>query len=382
MRKETLLLLFIFVSCCAVVLLYLFGIRDGLTGIYSGSGDGWLRFVIDKIYPRFSVEKQRFPLSFFLQKADQLIIRYSLVSLIAVILLLLSDHSEKFRSVWNNYLHSTTPIANVSFIRVLFPLVLIWIYKDVWWDMMAHYHMKLFYKPLLIFKLLHLDYPNPFFISLICILFFASGILTIINFRPVIFASLAGFLFITIEGFLNSFEKMNHGDATITYCALIFPFLIADHQKGIKRGSEFQDKWALSLITFLICLAYLLSGLEKIFIGGFSWISSATLKNYLLLHQSPCGLALINNNTLLSILSSAALIFQLGFIFILTGRYKYFFLAAGIIFHASVYILLNVGWYINSWVLSYLFFIDWSKLALMLSHRFSLLSKILFPSKK
>jgi hypothetical protein len=382
MRKETLISLFLLLSVCAVASFYLLSIRSGLSEIYSGSAEGWLKLTVNKIYPRFSVEKERFPLSFFMEKADQVIIRFSFVSVAAAILLLLNGHSKKIQKAWNNYLHSTTHVANVSFIRILFPLVLIWIYKDVWWDLMAHYQLKIFYKPVLIFKLLNINYPDPFFISLLCILLFSSCVLTIINFRPVIFSCLAGLTFITIEGFLDSFEKINHGEATITYCALVFPFLMADHQKAIKGRLEYQNKWALSLITFLICLAYLLSGLEKIFVGGFSWIAPETFRNYLLLHQAPAGLALAGNNILLIILSSSAIIFQLGFIFILAGRYKYFFLAAGFLFHAAVYFLLNVGWYVNSWVLSYLFFIDWKNFALMLNHRFPFVSKILISYKK
>ena len=381
MRKKTVISFFILVIAFAVVCIYLLSIRDGLYEIYSGSGDGWLKSIIEKIYPRFSVEKERFPLSFFLEKADQVIIRLSLLSLIAAALLILSAYNEKFQRLWNNYLHSTTHIANASFIRILFPLALIWICKDAWWDLMGRYQLKVFYKPVLIFKLLHINYPGPLFITLIYVSLLASCILIIINYRPAIFSSIAGLMFIAIEGFLNSFEKMNHGEATITYCALIFPFLMADHQRAAKAGIEYQNKWALSLITFLVCLAYLLSGLEKVFIGGFSWISPETLKNYILLHKSPIGLALADHNILLRIISCAVLTFQLGFIFILAGRYKFFFLAAGLLFHAAVYLLLEVGWYINSWILSYLFFIDWKNFALWLS-QFSFLSKILIPGKK
>jgi hypothetical protein len=382
MRKKTLLPFAILAIAFAMTLGYILSIRTELSEIYSGSSEGWLKSMVDKIYPRFAVEKERFPLSFFLDKADQAVIRFSLVSIIASVFFFLKGNSEKFQATWNQYLHSLTSVANVSMIRILFPLALLWIHKDVWWDLMSHYELRLFYKPVLIYKLLHIAYPNPVFITILCIMLLTSCLLTIINFRPAVSSFIAVMTFIVIEGFLNSFEKMSHGNATITYCALIFPFLMIDHQKTFRTGPGYQNKWALSLITFLICLAYLQSGLEKISIGGFSWISPETFRNYILLHQASMGLALVENNTLLAILSSAAIIFQLGFIFILTGRYKYFFLITGILFHAGVYFLLAVGWYINSWVLSYLFFIDWTNLTLKASRKFPFLSGILIPDKE
>jgi hypothetical protein len=382
MKKETLLSFIILAIALATALWYMLSLRPGLSEVYSGSANGWLQLMIDKIYPRFTVEKERFPLHFFLNKADQVIMRFSLVSTIAALLLFLKGKSQKLKTAWNNYLYSATSVANVSMIRIFFSLALLWIYKDVWWDLMSHYELKIFYKPVLIYKLLHIGYPNPFWITILCIILLFSCLLTIINFRPPVSSFIAVTTFIVIEGFLNSFEKMDHGDATITYCALIFPFLMIDHEKAFLTNSESQNKWALTFITFMLCLAYMQSGLEKVLMGGFSWISPETLRNYILLHQASWGLALVDNNILLSLLSFAAIAFQLGFIFILAGRYKYFFLTAGVLFHAGVYLLLDVGWYINSWVLCYLFFIDWKNLTLKVSRKMPFLSGILIPGKE
>jgi hypothetical protein len=382
MRKERLASFIILALGSALVLWYVIGLRSGLSEIYAGSSESWLKWMVNKIYPRFSVERARFPLSFFLDKADQVIIRFSLICGLAALFLLLKGNSEKFQRAWMKYLHGTTSILNISMIRILFPLVLLWIYKDVWWDLMSHYELRVFYKPVLIYKIFHIGYPAPVIISVLCTILLLSCVSTIINFRPALSSFIAIVTFIAIEGFLNSFEKINHGEATVTYCALIFPFLMVDHQKAFRKKSEYQDSWALGLITFLICLAYLQSGLEKLFTGGASWLSPDTLRNYILLHQAPAGLWLADNNILLILLSIAALIFQLGFIFILVSRYKYLFLLSGILFHIGVYFLLDVGWYINSWVLSYLFFIDWKSATLKLSRLFPFLSKIVSPGKE
>jgi hypothetical protein len=382
MRKERLASFIILALVSALALWYVMGFRSGLSEIYAGSSESWIKWMVDKIYPRFSVEKARFPLSFFLDKADQVIIRLSLISALAALFLLLKGSSEKFQNAWMRYLHDTTSVLNISMIRILFPLVLLWIYKDVWWDLMSHYELRPFYKPVLIYKVLHIDYPAPTIISILCIILLLSCALTIINFRPAVSSFIAMITFIIIEGFLNSFEKINHGEATVTYCALIFPFLMLDHQNAFRRKSEKQDGWALSLIAFLICLAYLQSGLEKLFTGGISWLSPDTLRNYILLHQAPAGLWLADNDILLILLSIAALIFQLVFIFILVSPYKYPFLLAGIFFHIGVYFLLDVGWYVNSWMLTYLFFIDWRNATLKLSRLFPFFSKIAAPGKE
>jgi hypothetical protein len=55
------------------------------------------------------------------------------------------------------------------------------------------------------------------------------------------------------------------------------------------------------------------------------------------------------------------MLFQLGFITILFfPRLKLMILLSGVAFHIGTYLLLEVGWYINAWILVYIFFIDWT----------------------
>ena len=54
--------------------------------LYEGTAPSWLMELINTVYPRFAVEKHRFELSFFQEKAWQLLTRASFVVLVGIVL--------------------------------------------------------------------------------------------------------------------------------------------------------------------------------------------------------------------------------------------------------------------------------------------------------
>jgi hypothetical protein len=139
------------------------------------------------------------------------------------------------------------------------------------------------------------------------------------------------------------------------------PFLLNEHMKAIHLRQSVQDAWPLQLICVCIAMVYLMAGLEKLLIAGVDWINPDSFRSYLYLHQAPLGLWVAKSNFLCTILPLSAMLFQLGFITILFfPRLKLMILLSGVAFHIGTYLLLEVGWYINAWILVYIFFIDWT----------------------
>jgi hypothetical protein len=163
------------------------------------------------------------------------------------------------------------------------------------------------------------------------------------------------------QGWLFGFEKIDHTFSTLTYAALLIPFLLYEYTKAQKMRAATQAAWPLQLIRICIAMVYLMAGLEKLFIAGIDWIYPDSFRSYLYLHQAPIGIWVAESDFLCALMPLLAMLFQLGFIAILfVPRLKTLILLSGVAFHTGTYLLLEVGWYINAWILVYFFFIDWT----------------------
>jgi hypothetical protein len=172
---------------------------------------------------------------------------------------------------------------------------------------------------------------------------------------------IAALVFLLMQGWLFSFEKTDHTFSTLTYAALLMPFLLHEYTKAVRDGMMTQAGWPLQLIQVCIAMVYLMAGLEKLLIGGLDWISPDSFRSYLYLHQAPAGVWVARSDLLCTVLPLGAMLFQLGFICILFfPRLKLLIILSGIAFHTGTYVLLEVGWYINAWVFVYIFFLDWT----------------------
>lgn len=344
-----------------VTLLYFLLLREFTILAFYNKAPEWFNQIVSFLYPRFFVEKKRFSAEFFLDKADQVIVRFIFVSFIIMLFTYFKNKSENFCIRLNEFWAQKTSVSNVTILRILYFTIIIVIFKDIYWDLMDLYNAKIFYRPILFYKLLGVSFPSTQGIIVICIILLFSSILCIINIAPILNAIIAVGTFIYIQGLIFSFEKIDHGFATVTYAGMIMPFLLYENRIAKKSKSYDQKGWPLLLIQLVICLCYLMSGLEKIFISKFQWLHPETLKVYLLIHQTPLGIKLAANNFLCTLLPTLVIIFQLVFISILfSDKLKYIILPVGIIFHISVYYLFDVGGFQNPWIFSYIFFIDWT----------------------
>jgi hypothetical protein len=101
-----------------------------------------------------------------------------------------------------------------------------------------------------------------------------------------------------------------------------------------------------------------LSGVEKITIGGFSWLYPEHLSAYLSFSNTYNGKWLLQYPFLIQIFSIFIVFFQISAPLILFfKRMTPLFLIGGILFHTNTKVFMDVGVWISPWIWVYVFFI-------------------------
>ncbi len=328
------------------VLVYVLFFRHYVVAHYAGDAPAWFAYLVDKLQPRFSVEKHRFPVDFFLEKADQLIFRALLVIFLSGVLF----HSLN-KSVWQKFWAKETdasPIQRAS-LRILLYLGVIYFSRWLHEDLLEILIIKEFYQPISFYALFNLPYPNELAIHLMFALTLIGAFCAIFNFYPALMGAVVAFLFFVMQGYTLCFENINHRDVTLMYALLLFPIWL--------RSQEYS--WVLKLIRACICVFYLMSGLEKSFTSHFTWFFSDTLLSYLYFFGKPAGLWLASHRGLVYLMSSLVLVLQLGFPIILFFRkLTFFFVLGAIAFHIGTAVVLGVGGFYHPWIFVHIFFIS------------------------
>lgn len=372
-KKEKVLIFFLLFAAFTFPAIYLTLFNPLVKDYFNGSAPDWFNSMIELIYPRMNTERNRFPVSFFEEKALQVVVRISFVLSGFAAFLFLKEKFISFRIFTRKFFNGYTECHQISILRILFYLTLLYFSLEFYNDLLVLSSIKVFFKPVFLLKVTGLGFPSELLGLTLYVILLLSCILCILNIYPV-FASITAVLtFIYFQAVFFSFEKIDHGYTTLNYAGLIMPFLLYLKKKNENHGSLLVPDWPLQLIKLSLCLCYLLAGLEKLFISKGAWVSSVTFKSYLYLHQAPLGMQVLNYPILCTALPIAAMIFQLGFISILWNeKLKWVFLPAGILFHIGTVLLLGISSIINPWIFTYIFFIQWSKI-----ERLKRLSKLL-----
>ncbi|MDO1446042.1 HTTM domain-containing protein [Rhodocytophaga aerolata] len=353
-----------------VPMLYLFAGRELMLEAIEGKAPAWFNQILETFYPRFAIEKHRFDTHFFLSKADQVVIRFSLVQMFLLVFTSAYIFKLPFRNQVNAFWDTPVSVRQVHWLRVLFYLGMLFFTYDWFYYLDLVRPAEIFYKPLLLLRILNIDFPSVPVSGIVFGLLMLSYAGVIFWVKPVSCSIISTLLFVLMQGWLYSFEKIDHTFSTLTYAALIMPFLVYEQQKAFRAASPQQAAWPLQLIRVCIAMVYVMAGLEKLLIAGTEWFNPESFRSYLFLHQAPAGLWVAQSDVLCTILPFGAMLFQLGFCSILFfRRLTPFVLLAGIGFHAGTYILLEVGWYFNAWIFVYIFFIDWTWLDPYLPNR-------------
>jgi hypothetical protein len=330
--------------------IYFFYFRNEVESALLGNPSRLLSWLIQTLYPRLLIEQNRFEPSFFLQKADLIFYRASAV------LLLISYFIGYFKNPVPNeklraFLLTSSNKRTFHFILISSILLYILIWQELYWHILDRLPIASFYKKN--WFALSSQYPSEVVIHCLGISWLLA-ILSMISQKTRLAGSIfSAILFTWMQGYYFGFEKIDHSFYTFFWIALCLPFYFKENQT-----SYIESSWSLRWMQILIALTYTLSALEKLTISGWSWFSAENLQAHLLIHQIPAGIWLAQFPFLCSLLLIGSLLIQLGFLFILFFRkYTWWVLTGGIIFHMSTYFLMNIGHWINPWILVYVVFV-------------------------
>jgi hypothetical protein len=336
---------------------YLLYCRAWVGLAYTGEAPDWFMQVVSTLYPRFEVEKQRFELAFFLDKADQVVIRMSLLLVLSAALLL-----NGIRPKLLSLLSITKPPAFFEGLRLSFYLGLLYFSWHWYEDIPRLISLAEFYKPTYLLRLLRLPIlPAEVFYSFFALYLF-SLLMVIGGRREILFSMLSAVLLILFQAYFYSFEKVEHSYATLNYVAMLMPFLFYEISRQPQKA--LRESYVLFLMRASVAGVYLLAGLEKLLSSGLGWASAETFRTYIALHQQPLGLWIAESDFLSHLLPWLALLIQLGFpLILIVPRYKYVILLAGTGFHLGTRLLFGIGPFFSAWILSYVVFLDWDVLS-------------------
>jgi len=325
---------------------YYSGIRPLIPSIYKGTAPSVILKIVDNLYPRFIVEKHRFDVNFFADKADQFIFRLVLVAILAYLLKKILDKKELFSA----YLTANTSVRQTHIsCFVFYGLVLFFTYD--WLSILNTYQkLTVFYEPVSLIAWLHLPYPSAFWLLLMWSLYIISLLLCIFNIFSFISAGVGFVLFILLQGYLHSFGKINHEYAPLTYLMGIMPFWLYE-----SRGqSGYYKSWALQLLRVATISGYVLAGLEKLLISkGFVWQSEGF--GGIFSERYPDFFEPIS----LGVLSAMVIIFQISFVFVpFSVKAQKILLPLGVMFHISTWYFLGIGDMLHPWLIGYLFYFE------------------------
>jgi len=368
MKSQKIISAIFFLTPIVVSILYLVFFRSLVEKSYYDQAPGWFSEMVEAVYPRFEVEKERFELSFFQNKADQIVIRFGLVSLFLALLAFKNTQSRLFS-------YYSRPLSKRHFnaLYYIFYLGLLAYTWDWYQDFPQLTRMSDFYQGVHIFRWIGLDILNLKTFYVLFAAYLLSLLLVLLKIKNVLFSGLLALLLVLFQGYFFSFEKIQHSYTTLTYASLIMPFLIFEKKV---QATSVSLSFGLFLIQLCIASAYFLAGLEKILVSGFNWASAETFRTYIQLHQQPWGMAVADSEFLSHVLPWCGLLLQLGFISILfSKKASYAILPLGILFHWGTRLLMGIGSFFSTWIFVYIFFLNWDKIVLKLSSKLSSVRK-------
>jgi len=339
------------------VILFYFYLIPSVENAFIGRYNSEIKFIIDVFYPRFYVEKERFELAFFISKVYQVLIRFIMAYFIAVGVILFYNYFRTAKSYFEKITTQVTTYKNVSILRVILYSFLFYTAIELLTELIAMQPLVAFYKPIIWLKVIGIPFPNRNFVYLIGTLWLVSIIAVIVNYRAVLCSFISIILFVLVQSWIYSFEKFDHGYVTLTFVLMLMPFLLEESNKKKVIFSS----WSLVLIQICIAMPYTLSGLEKLFISGMSWLNPGNIITYLKFHETSISKIIIQYPVLCMLISLFTLLLQLSFILILFfPRYKWVWLIGGVLFHTGTLLVMEIGHPFNPWIVVYVCFVDWT----------------------
>ena len=326
-----------------VSIFYFTVVTHWVEGYFNQTSPKWFNSFIESVYPRLSTEKHRLPAAFFIEKANQVVIRFLIINTAISLFIWWFNVRLNFRDKVKSFFLQTTDKKSFRLItRVYFGFMII---TTLEWltDFRLMSHATAFYRPISFYKLL--PFPSPFVAYTFIVLMWCTALCTIFNYKVKQTGTIAFTLFTLLQGYFYCFEKIDHGYTTYTYAGM-----------GLMISFWYSKSIGIRVSQLAIVICYVLAGLEKLLVSHFTWLDGHTLKAYLNIHPTPLGQILTENTLLMTIIPFSVICFQLGFPLVFTKRFKPWILVAGALFHWGTVALMDIGSYFHPWVVVYVFF--------------------------
>src|SRR6187402_2267171 len=144
-----------------------FYLRDSILLAYEGKSDSFIQFIINNFYPRFNVEKIRFDSAFFINKADQVLIRFLLVYYLTLVVFYLYHKTVEFKKLISSFFQTETTSKNIHLLRILYFAYFLYLSGQLCHDLEFMQPLAPFYKPVLWLRILHIPFPNHYTILIL-----------------------------------------------------------------------------------------------------------------------------------------------------------------------------------------------------------------------
>lgn len=344
-----------------VLACYLVWFRIWIPQLWEHTAPAWFQTLIETVYPRFITEKERFDITFFIDKADQVILRGLFVTSLAIAFSILLKLKEAIHTRVQQFWNEQVPVQQVTILIKVYAVAMLIYTSDWYFSLIDLSKLSVFYEPTLLFRFLHIPLLDEWAMNSLVIIYVISLLFIILGKWIWQAGLLSSACFVLFRGYFQCFGKVEHTFSPWVYAALLMPFLLFELAKTQRNEKPNVANWPLKLIQLTIASCYLFSGLEKLFVSQLDWLQADTFVGYIKLHGVPLGLWLLEFEWLMPLLSWGALFFQLGFISIVFyPKLRWLFLPMGILFHWGTFAILGVGWWVHPWQIAYLFYINWS----------------------
>ncbi|TAH30658.1 MAG: hypothetical protein EAZ06_02545 [Cytophagales bacterium] len=339
---------------------YFFYGNQWIQQTYQNKPPFFLNWIIEVFYPRFWTEKHRFSVDFFINKANQVIVRLFLVIVLCFSSWTIWQYNfYQIPSKIKKYFNATIQKQFTNFLVIWFSLLMLYVAHDWLFIFQKLSQWKDFYQPVFLLKIFGKNFPPLWILSVVWSIWLTSTLfLLFFKSYRIITSTISATIFIFLQGFLYSFHKIDHPFVLLNYCLFLLPFLLYEYKKT-NLSDKLQKSWALKIMQLSMVSAYFLAGIEKILIGGITWLEPNNIRNHILNHQTLFGLSIINSDFICVILGILGILFEILFPLIVFFKdLRYFFLGIGAIFHLANFFILGVGGVFHPWIILYVIWFE------------------------
>jgi hypothetical protein len=239
---------------------------------------------------------------------------------------------------------------------------------------------RLFWRPVWLFKVFHLPLFTSAHLRIFVMAWGISLALSCVGLftrASTIFALVMGTYLL---GLPHNFGKVSHGDPILIFTMLIFAIsrcgdgfsidaLIRKYRRKPKPRRSGEYTWPIRMAWIMLSIVFCAAGATKLIRSGTAWVTSDNLQMLLLQHYftltnppTQIGLLIARHPMLCHVLAAMTIVVELSFpLSLFSRRLRRVLVPAA--FFMQVGIGIAMGVYFTQFMISYLFWIPWRRIA-------------------